>query len=124
MGHIIHRRGTRYHLWSTYTDTYITPSMTRGEMTRYIVWEAILEFEANIGRETEERMERASKKGTSSLVSEARDTTKWDTERCHCGGFHHTFELRVSDGNCRSCGEPEGDTVHKPPCKKKPKATP
>jgi hypothetical protein len=125
MGHVIHRRGTRYRLWSTYTDTYITPSMTRGQMTRYIVREATREFEATIGRDTEERMERAAKTGTSSRMGGTHDTTKWATERCHCGSFHHTFELRPSDGNCRSCGEPEGDTAHKAPCKKKnPKATP
>lgn len=119
MGHVIHRKGTRYRLWSTYTDTYITGSMTRGEMTRYIVREATREFEANIGRDTVERMDRAAKTGTSSRMGGVHDATKWATERCHCGGFHHTFELRPSGGNCRVCGEPEGDTAHKPPCKKK-----
>jgi hypothetical protein len=120
MGTIIHRKGTRYRLWSTCTDTYITRSMTRGQMAKYIMAEAIREFEANIGPNTEERMERAAKTGTSSRVGCARDATKWDTELCgHCNRFHHTFELRPSDGNCRVCGEPEGETSHKPPCRKK-----
>ena len=120
MGHIIHRKGTRYRLWSTCTDTYITRPMTRGQMTEYVVQEAIREFELNIVRDTKDRVERAAKTGTSSRVGGcSRDATKWDTERCRCGGFHHTFELRASDGDCRVCGEPEGDPSHKPPCKKK-----
>lgn len=120
MGHVIHRRGTRYRLWSTYTDTYITEPMTRGQMAKYITREATQELQdriSRIGRETEERMERAAKRGTSSLMGGPRDTTKWDTEMCQqCGRFHHTFELRPSDGKCGHCGEPEDDMAHKPPC--------
>ena len=119
MGQIIHRKGTRYRLWSTCTDTYVTPSMTRGQMAKYIVRQATQEFEFNIGRDTEERMKRAAETGTSSRMGCTRDATKWDTERCRCGRFHHTFELRESDGDCRVCGEPETDIAHKPPCKKK-----
>jgi len=117
MGNIIHRKGRRYRVWSTYTDTYITGPMSRGQMTRHLVRCATREFEGRILQDTEVRMERASKKGTSSLVGSPRDGTKWDTERCQCGNFHHTFELRASDGKCSHCGEPEDDTSHKPPCK-------
>ena len=119
MGQTIHRKGTRYRLWSTVLDKYVTGTMTRGEMTRYIVAQARREFESSIVRDTEERMARAARNGTSSRVEPVRDATKWDTEVCHCSRFHHKFELRTSDRNCCSCGEPEEDLTHKPPCKKK-----
>ena len=120
MGTIIHRKGTRYRVWSTVVDKYITRSMTRGQMAKYLIREATRDFMDDIVRATEERMKLATLHGTSSRMGCSRDTTKWDTERCDkCGGFHHKFELRPSDGNCRICGEHGGDTAHKPPCMKK-----
>lgn len=120
MGHFIHRKGTRYRVWSTVVDKYISRSMTRGQMVKYLIREGLREFEQRIDADVSARMSRVDRLGTSSLMGDSRDATKWDTERCdHCGGFHHDFELRLSDGMCRSCGEPEGDTSHKSPCKKK-----
>lgn len=116
MGTEVHRKGNQYRLWSTYTDTYATKPMTRKQMATYLVREATREFQASIGRDVEERMERTAKKGTSSRIGGLRDTTKWDTELCRCGSFHHTFELRASDGKCGYCGEPTDDKAHQPPC--------
>lgn len=50
MGTEVHRKGDRYRLWSTYTDSYATEPMTRRQMTTYLVREATREFHARIGR--------------------------------------------------------------------------
>lgn len=122
MGQVIHRKGTRYRVWSTVSDQYITKSMSRTEMIRHLTREAIWALEEQI-RQAEsgvrERMKRTDEKGTSSHVGGNRDITQWDTERCDgCGNFHHTFKQGLTRGGCSHCGESEDDKAHKPPCKK------
>jgi rubrerythrin len=117
MGHVIHRKDDQYRLWSTFTDTYITEPMSRDEMAEHIKTEALLALHESISSDTEARLTRVDKKGTSSMVGGARDTTKWNIEMCQqCGSFHHPFECRPSDGKCGYCGEPVDDEGHLPPC--------
>lgn len=118
MGYAVHRKGDQYRVWSTYSDTYVTEPMTRDVMAKWLREDAFQTLEERIDRDTEVRLARADKCGSS---GHPRDTDEWDTELCRCGRFHHTFELRASDGKCGHCGEPEEDIAHKPPCEPNPK---
>jgi hypothetical protein len=118
MGYAVHRKGDQYRVWSTYTDTYVTDPMARDVMAKWLREDAIQTLEERIDRETEARLDRADKCGSS---GHPRDTANWDTELCRCGQFHHTFELRASDGKCGHCGEPTDDKAHQPPCEPKPR---
>lgn len=116
MGYAVHRKGDQYRVWSTYSDTYVTDPMTRSMMAGWLRDDAFQTLEERIDRDTEDRLARADKFGSS---GHSRDTEEWDTELCHCGGFHHMFEIRSSDGKCGYCGEPEEDKSHNPPCEPK-----
>lgn len=124
MGQVIHYRRGNFRIWSTFVDQYVTEPMTEASMEAWLkndARSAALEYEAGLVADIKNRMERARRKGTSSLVGGERDKSTWETERCNrCGTFHHTFDLRSSDGNCGHCGEPEGDVAHKPPCEDPP----
>ena len=114
MGHAIHRKGDQYRMWSSYTDTYLTDPMTREEMAKWVKDDAIQTLLERIDRETEERLARADRTGSSGF---ARSTEEWNQEHCgHCGGMHHLFVFRALDGNCGFCGEPKEDPAHKPTC--------
>lgn len=116
MAHQIHRRGDKYRLWSTVTDGYLTPPLTKTEIRRRIISWSMQDYERNLNQEVDVQLARASKQGTSSRLG-TRDTTKWETERCQkCACFHHAFEVRLSDGNCGVCGEPKVQASHGGPC--------
>lgn len=110
MGQFIHRNGDRYREWLTIPDAYGTPPLTRAEMARYLAL-----HHGQKAVEIEERLARADRNGTS-CHGDTRDATTWDTERCfECATFHHAYDPREG-GACRSCGEPEDDVSHRPPC--------
>lgn len=113
MGHAIHRNGDKYRMWSTIVDRYISDSMTREEMAAWIKEDEMQRLLARIDMETESRLIRADTWGGSGFK---RDATRWDTERCDQGRFHHEFDLRPSDGLCKVCGEPRDDHAHEPSC--------
>ena len=113
MGHAIHRNGNQYRMWSTIVDRYITDPMTREEMAAWVREDAIQTLLERIGPDTEQRLDRADKHGSS---GHGRDADCWEPELCDRGRFHHAFILRPSDGKCSHCGEPEDDHAHLPTC--------
>lgn len=112
MGHAIHRNGDKYRMWSTIVDRYISDPMTREEMAVWVREDAIQTLLERIDQDTEQRLARADRNGSS---GHGRDADRWDTELCDHGRFHHEFKLRA-DNLCGVCGEPEDDHAHLPTC--------
>lgn len=113
MGHAIHRNGDKYRMWSTFVDRYISDPMTREEMAVWVREDAIQHLLERIDEDTEQRLARSDKYGSSGFK---RDADRWDPELCNRGRFHHAFILRPSDGKCSHCGELENDHAHLPTC--------
>lgn len=73
--------------------------------------------ESHSTQEAAARLDRAARNGTSSMMGDKDDLDgPWDTEMCHCGAFHHAFQLRSRDQLCGWCGESESDRGHRPAC--------
>lgn len=86
MGHVIHARktakNTRYRIWSTVTDSYLTKPMTEKQLRSWTLAEAIGQARRNYENEFPDRLERATKNGTSSRMGRDRTIeSDWDKER-------------------------------------------
>lgn len=116
MGRAIHRKEDKYRMWSTVVDRYLTEPMTREEMAAWVKEDAIQTLLERLDQDTEFRLDRADKCGSS---GHPRDPSAWETEMCSRGRFHHVFAPTLK-GNCSECGEPEEDHAHLPPCTPSP----
>lgn len=130
-----------FRVWNTCVDQYETDDLPRDQMHHYLLVERpanareIIEkireeyrasgkdpgprrgYYVDSSDEVEERLVRAETNGTSSQMGDKDDLDgPWDTEMCHCGAFHHAFDLRSNDQLCWRCGEPEDDRGHRPAC--------
>lgn len=74
--HARHRKGQiRYRLWSTTTDSYLTTEMSEYVLRKWLYGDAL----QNAIRDADQRIQRASKTGTSSLMDAAVDLcAPWD----------------------------------------------
>lgn len=86
MSQVIHARRTaknfRYRIWSTVTDSYITDPMTEKQLAKWELDSRLDQARRDHEREFPERLERASKTGTSSRMGDRRDLEgDWDKER-------------------------------------------
>lgn len=80
MGHAIHRNGSMYRMWPTYSDTYITEPLTRDQMAAWVRVDAILSLLEKIDSDTESRLVRADRWGSS---GNSRDSDKWPRKSAH-----------------------------------------
>lgn len=117
MGQFIHRNGSEYRVWSTFTDSYVTTAGDRDGIAEYLLEEAIAEAKKDIA----ERLARADANGTSAMFGK-RDATKWDEERCGvCLAWHHPFVSKggIGRAGCDRCGDPRRKPWHGPLCEVK-----
>ena len=127
MPRFIHARvtpdGVRFREWSTIVDKYLTPPLTREEMAERLV-EAEADAFERAKREVAVRLDRTATCGSSQQYRDQDPdelAEPWDTEVCDgCGGFHHAFETRAGDRDCRQCGNPADDRAHGEACQVAP----
>ncbi len=86
MGQIIHARktakNTRYRVWSTISDSYLTKELTEKQLRNWTLAEALGQARREHEREFPERLERANATGTSSRMGSDRAiVSDWDKER-------------------------------------------
>jgi hypothetical protein len=73
---------TVFRLWSTISDQYVTEDLTEEEVDRTIIQNEVSETIERCFRENPERINRAKKKGTSSMVDNAQGLNgPWEEER-------------------------------------------
>lgn len=111
--------GIRYRVWSSITDTYLTPPLTEAEVSAWLLEDALSQARQDHATHTADRLARAREHGTSCRNGyyHARLDEPWETERCSaCGGFHHSFAPASETPRCGACGEPRDDAAHGPPC--------
>jgi hypothetical protein len=77
MAWVIHCRTkgnrTRYRLWSTIVDAYVTEELSEEEVKREILEEEVREVTERVQRETPARIENAKRTGTSSDMEDPHD---------------------------------------------------
>jgi hypothetical protein len=115
------RCGTFRVRWGDAPSRWTEHSVRDHEQSQRIADERIFILGSLTSECPESRLARATENGTSAIdqssITRASVYGKWETERCsECSLFHHEFKTR-EDGSCWSCGEPESDSGHKPPCK-------
>jgi hypothetical protein len=86
MAHFIHTRNTpegiRFRLWTDSSDEYYTEELTEAELREYLLKEAVCAAIEEHLRTIDDRVERASEHGTSSLMGDTRDIIgPWDKSR-------------------------------------------
>lgn len=87
MGQNIHARKTeqnelRFRVWSTISDSYITEEMTEAEVREWTLKVAVCNAIEEHLREIDNRIQRTTTNGTSSLMGDTRDlAAPWDEER-------------------------------------------
>lgn len=85
MARVIHARRvgteTRFRLWSTITDSYVSEELNEEGLRAWLLQEATCEAIRDCLREMPNRIKRASESGTSSMMDDARDVNgPWDPE--------------------------------------------
>ncbi len=109
-----------YRLWSSTADAYFTGDLSDVDVKRILLDDCTVRDirEGRADQAIEERLARTRINGTSSFRGDTQDIGgSWETERCTCGDFHHTFQPGSDlDGLCEQCGEQGEDSSHGPPC--------
>jgi hypothetical protein len=84
MGILIHAQKTDgeilFRLWSTETDSYVTKEITENELRRELLIRALIEAVNTYFLGIDERIQRTSKKGTSSQEDTRDLNSPWDEE--------------------------------------------
>lgn len=84
MSHIIHTRkratDNKFRIWSTNTDSYITPEMDEKELRETVLNMELERAVAEYFREIDGRIERAVRNGTSARYT-TRQNLDWEVER-------------------------------------------
>lgn len=87
MARAIHARRTsgeerRFRVWSTVTDSYLTPELTEAELREWEREDAVREAIARYERTIDDHIRRAREQGTSSDLGDTRDLdAAWDKEQ-------------------------------------------
>ena len=123
---VVHRKGSLYREWHSFSSRYCTWPMSRAEMAALLFSREFCTGFTPTAREVarardaiEERLERVDAGGTSARNSDGsfctRRTDVWDEEQCaYCEEWHHAYDPKP--GGCGFCGEGARARGHRRPC--------